>query len=134
MNNTHAGKPPQPADDPTPQGFTHRLLELRKQRQLSPTELGDRVGLHYTHISRYERGISRPSADTLTRLADVLGVSTDYLMADAPDAVARARVADRESLRQFQEVEQLAEEDKLLVKKFLDAFLTKKHLQELAAR
>lgn len=134
MRYTRAGKHPNTDDDPTPQGFAHRLVDLRKQRQLSQTALGEQVGLHYTHISRYERGISRPSADTLTRLAEVLGVSTDYLMAGAPDAQARARVADRELLRQFQEVEQLAEEDKVLVKKFLGAFLTKKHLEELVAR
>jgi len=35
-------------------------------------------------------------------------------------------------LRQFQEVEHLPEEDKTVVKKLLDAFLTKKHLQSLA--
>lgn len=39
---------------------------------------------------------------------------------------------DRELLRQFQEAEHLPEEDKTVVKKLLDAFLTKKHLQSLA--
>ncbi len=44
----------------------------------------------------------------------------------------KARFADRELLQQFQEVEQLPDEDKNVVKKLLDAFLTKKHLQALA--
>ena len=44
----------------------------------------------------------------------------------------RVQVADRELLRQFQEVVQLPDEDKNVVKKLLDAFLTKKHLQALA--
>jgi len=35
-------------------------------------------------------------------------------------------------LRQFQEVEHLPEEDKAVVKKLLDAFLTKKQLQSPA--
>ena len=35
-------------------------------------------------------------------------------------------------LKQFQEVEQLPDDDKNVVKKLLDAFLTKKHLQALA--
>lgn len=38
----------------------------------------------------------------------------------------------RELLKQFQEVERLPDEDKNVVKKLLDAFLTKKQLQELA--
>jgi len=40
---------------------------------------------------------------------------------------------DRELLRQFQEVETLPDDDKAVVKKLLDAFLTKKQIQKLAA-
>ena len=61
-----------------------------------------------------------------------LGVSSDYLLDGATDEAAKARFADRELLQQFQEVEQLPDEDKNVVKKLLDAFLTKKHLQALA--
>ena len=99
---------------------------------LEVTELGQLAGLHYTHIGRFERGASRPSGDTLMRLAEALGVTSDYLLEGATDAAAKAKFEDRELLKQFQEVEQLPEEDKNVVKKLLDAFLTKKHLQALA--
>src|SRR5690606_23275210 len=56
-------------------GFAERLKSLRKQRNLSQTELGQLVDVHYTHIGRDERGSSRPAADTLNRLAQALGVS-----------------------------------------------------------
>ena len=112
-------------------GFAQRLRELRKQKDLSQTELGQLAGLHYTHIGRFERGTSRPGGDTLLRLADALGVSSDYLLEGAPSAVAKARFEDRELLKQFQEIEQLSEEDKNVIKKLLDAFLTKKQLQAL---
>ena len=59
-------------------------------------------------------------------------MSSDYLLDGATDEAAKARFADRELLQQFQEVEQLPDEDKNVVKKLLDAFLTKKHLQALA--
>jgi transcriptional regulator with XRE-family HTH domain len=115
-------------------GFPERLRALRKQRNLSQTELAKLVGVHYNHIGRYERGESRPSADTLKRLADELNVSSDYLIEGHSEEAAKARFEDRELLRQFQEVEKLDEEDKVVVKKLLDAFLTKKRIQELAAR
>jgi transcriptional regulator with XRE-family HTH domain len=105
---------------------------LRKQKNLSQTEFGQLAGLHYTHIGRFERGASRPSGDTLKRLSDVLGVTSDYLLEGAADEAAKARFEDRELLKQFQEVEHLPDEDKNVVKKLLDAFLTKKHLQALA--
>ena len=117
---------------PAPEGFPGRLRALRKQKDLSQSELGELVDLHYTHIGRYERGTSNPSADALRRLADALGVSTDYLMAGTTEEAAKASFEDRELLRQFQEVEGLPEDDKLVVKKLLDAFLTKKQIQRLA--
>lgn len=129
MSDADARKPAQALD-----GFAQRLRQLRKQRDLSQTELGKLVDLHYTHIGRYERGASRPSADAARRLAEALGVSTDYLMEGATEEAARARFEDRELLRQFQEVEGLPDEDKVVVKKLLDAFLTKKHVQKLVAQ
>ena len=115
-------------------GFAQRLRELRKQKDLSQADLGKLVGLHYTHVGRYERGVSRPSADTLHRMADALGVTGDYLMEGTTGEVARARIEDRELVRMFQEVERLTEEDRVVVKKLLDAFLMKKHIHALAAR
>jgi transcriptional regulator with XRE-family HTH domain len=60
---------------PPPDGVAERLRELPKQKGLSQSELGERVGVHYTHIGRYERGVSQPPADPLKRLADAVGVS-----------------------------------------------------------
>jgi DNA-binding transcriptional regulator YiaG len=48
-------------------GFPERLLQLRKQKNLSKTELGRQGNVHYSHVGMYERGISRPSADTLKK-------------------------------------------------------------------
>jgi transcriptional regulator with XRE-family HTH domain len=119
-------------ENQTEAGFAARLLSLRKQKNLSQTELGKIVDVHYSHIGRYERGISRPAADTLKRMADALGVSSDYLIEGTTADAAKAKFEDRELLLQFQEVEKLEEEDKQVVKKLIDAFLTKKHIQELA--
>lgn len=79
-------------------------------------------------ISGCERGLSRPTADTLKRLTDALGVSGDYLLEGATDEAAKARFED------FQEVQQLPERDKEILKELLDAFLTKPQIQSLAAR
>jgi transcriptional regulator with XRE-family HTH domain len=114
-----------------PDSFPERLRTLRKQKDLSQTELGQLAALHYTHIGRFERGASRPGSDTLKRLADALGVSGDYLLEGAAEEAAKARFEDRELLKQFQEVERLPAEDKHVVKTLLDAFLTKKQLQTL---
>ena len=76
----------------------------------------------------------KPSAETLKRLANALGVTGDFLMEGAADEAAKARFEDRELLQQFQEVQKLPEDEKLLVKKFLNAFLFQRRVHEMAAR
>jgi len=112
--------------------FPSRLKKLRKEKELSQTELGQLTDLHYTHIGRYERGSSFPSAESLKRLADSLGVSADYLLHGNTKDAAKANFKDRELLLMFQEIETLPEEDKDFIKKVVDALLTKKKLQDLA--
>jgi transcriptional regulator with XRE-family HTH domain len=114
-------------------GFALRLRELRRQKNLSQAELADRVGVHSTHVSRYERGVSRPAFDTLQRIAGILGVTTDYLLEGNADESAKARFEDRKLLQRFQEAQSLPDRDKELVCEFLDAFLTRRQLQQLAA-
>jgi transcriptional regulator with XRE-family HTH domain len=109
-----------------------RIKEQRTQKKLTQTELAKLVGLTYIQIGRYETGKSNPSADVLNRLAQALDTTTDFLMKGTEDEVVAAQLSDKELLKQFRQVEQLNAEDKNLVKVFIDAFLTKRQLQQLA--
>ncbi|TWP31535.1 XRE family transcriptional regulator [Apibacter muscae] len=108
-----------------------RIKDLRGKNNLTQSELAQRVGLTYIQIGRYEKGKSSPSADVLQKLADALNTSTDFLMNGSSEMVD-AQLADKELLKQFKEVEAMNEQDKHLVKTFLDAFITKKKIQKLA--
>jgi transcriptional regulator with XRE-family HTH domain len=114
-------------------GFAKRLRQLRQQRGFLQAELAEKVGLHQNQIGRYERGSSRPSGEALKRLADVLGVSTDYLIDGSTEDAAKADFEDRELLRMFKEVERFGDQDKEVVKALIDAFIKKQRLLALAA-
>ena len=43
-------------------------------------ELGDRLGVKPPAIYKWERGLGLPQMETAIRMADVFGVSLDYLM------------------------------------------------------
>jgi transcriptional regulator with XRE-family HTH domain len=110
-----------------------RIKELRTQKRLKQTELGAIVGLTYVQIGRYELGKAEPSSNMLSKLAKALDTTADYLVNDGEnDAAVTAQLTDRELLKQFKEVELFSPEDKHLVKTFIDAFITKRHIQELA--
>lgn len=112
--------------------FGERLKELRSKNKFTQSELAKLAGLHYTQIGRYEKGKTMPSSDILKKLADVLSVSIDYLIEGSIEETAKSYIHDRDLLKQFKEIESLEEKEKEVVKIFLDAFLTKKHIQELA--
>ena len=113
-------------------GIGERIKELRVLKKLTQTELSQMVGLTYIQIGRYETQKSNPSSDVLQKLASVLNTTSDYLMNGSHDEVVATQLADKELLNQFKAVEQLNNDDKHLIKTFIDAFLTKREVQKLA--
>lgn len=97
--------------------FARRLAELRKTRGLTQTELGRRIGLPYTYISRLERGRIGPSIAFLERLATGSEVEVYQFFVDAntrPQApkFLRTRVQEVSLLQVFRT---LAREDRSLI-------------------
>lgn len=62
-----------------------RLIERRKKRNLTQEQLAKKVKTTKGTISNYENGHSTPPHETLVAIADVLGVSTDYLLGRTDD-------------------------------------------------
>lgn len=60
--------------------FSTVLRKLRKQDDLTQTELGKALGLSYSTISMYERGEREPDFETFELIADYFNVDIDYLM------------------------------------------------------
>ena len=71
-----------------------------KKKRLSQQQLADWLGLTRSSISNYENNTQTPPADTLVRLADIYGVSVDYLLGVKND---RKRVLVIEGLTPSQE-------------------------------
>jgi transcriptional regulator with XRE-family HTH domain len=109
-----------------------RIKELRKSTKQTQAQLAEKVGVSYIQIGRYETQKSSPSADVLQKLADALETTTDFLMQGSSDDRAASQLTDKELLEQFRQVEKLDKDDKHLIKTFIDAFLTKRQIQQLA--
>ncbi len=111
--------------------ISERIKKLRIENNLTQSDLAEKVGLTYVQIGRYEKGKSSPSSDILQKLAVALNTSSDFLMNGHTEQV-EAQLTDRELIQQFKEVENMNNDDKHLIKTFIDAFITKKKVQQLA--
>jgi DNA-binding XRE family transcriptional regulator len=57
-----------------------RLRELRLAAGLTQAELARRTGIHRPNIARVEAGRHTPSLETLSRIANAIGVSTTHVL------------------------------------------------------
>jgi transcriptional regulator with XRE-family HTH domain len=60
--------------------FIRRLVELMEEKDMSQLELSKRVGTTNVTISRYIGGERKPRIDIIEKIAEVFGVSVDYLL------------------------------------------------------
>lgn len=60
--------------------FSQRLKKLRTDKHLTQAQVAQRVGVTASMVSSYETDIRLPSYDVMIRLADLFGVTVDYLL------------------------------------------------------
>lgn len=56
------------------------IADLRKKQGLTQQELGDKVGVGFRAVSKWERGITLPDITIINELSKILGISSDELL------------------------------------------------------
>ena len=110
-----------------------KMVELRKKKSLSQTDLAQKVGLSYAQIGRYETKGAQPPAEALKKIADASDTTVDYLIYGDTEEKAKASLKDSELLQQFKALEQLDDNDKNTIKNIIDAFVKRSKLNQIAA-
>ena len=85
------------------------------------------VLIHVSQLRRYEGGSSSPTLDVLRKLAIALSVSSDTLVFDAE------RDSDEELRLQLEATQRLTDQDRELVKRFINGLLLSHEAKRLAA-
>lgn len=103
-----------------PMNFPARLIQLRKERNLTQQALSDAVGVHVNQIKRYEAGTGQPTLETLVSLAKSLHVSLDELVFDENER------GPSDDLRlQFEAVSHMPDEERRIIKALLEGMIFK---------
>lgn len=111
---------------PDDKAFGKRLQEIRKRRGLSQVEVAQKLGIHQSLISQYERGYLRLHGALLVRLAQVLKTTPDTILAVKEDAQnGDGHTLDRRFVRRLQKLGKLSAHQKKILLGTIDAFLSK---------
>ena len=57
-----------------------KIREQRKNKNYTLEQLAEKLGVSTTFIGQIERAKGKPSLETVVKIANVLGVSVDYLI------------------------------------------------------
>jgi transcriptional regulator with XRE-family HTH domain len=79
-----------------------RITALRKQKEMSQTDLAKAASVSREIIGRYERGEAMPSIEVAKKIADAFAVSLDYLVGEGINASF-----DKKSLTRLEDIEKL---------------------------
>lgn len=60
--------------------FNKRLREMRMKRGFTQQNMADKINVALRSYQCYETGTRNPSFDLLIKIADILNISTDYLL------------------------------------------------------
>ena len=71
--------------------FALRLRQLRKDKHLTQAQVASRIGVTPSMVSSYETDIRLPSYDGKMRIADVFGVTVDYLLSNDSNSKEKDR-------------------------------------------
>lgn len=111
--------------------FSENLKQLRTDKKLSQADLAEKIGVHVTHLSRYERGLSSPSLEVIQKIAEVLEVSIDTLVFGQKNI--EESINDTELATLFKKAQHLTQKEKQTVKDLINAFVFQKNIQKQLA-
>lgn len=65
----------------------NQIALLRKSKGLTQSELGERLGISFQAVSKWERGVTLPDTAILVDLAQILETSVDYILTGGSQTV-----------------------------------------------
>ena len=75
-----------------------KIQTLRAERKISQIRFAEMIDKSPTFVSRMERGLKRPSLETLVTIARILEVTLDSLLSENTDSLPSEKQDDQESV------------------------------------
>jgi len=101
----------------------NKIVQLRKEKNLTREDLGKQIGTSAAIIGRYERAEIIPSVEVAAKIAEALEVTLDYLVGNSS-----AIIKDKKMMYRLELLENIGQEDRNVILKVVDSFLKEAQL------
>jgi len=106
------------------------IKALRSEKGLTQLQIADLIHMHRSNYSKVEKGERDLSLESVNKIAKYFGMTIDQLVnfdGNMPDEVT---IEDKSLMEQVKLIAQLEDEEKSMVFKMIDTFLTKKKFKD----
>lgn len=106
------------------------IKRLREQKRISRQEIVNLIGMHRSNYSKIESSQRELSIAADAKVAGYIGVTIDELVHLRDELPEDVKVEDKTDLEQLKLIQELDPEEKNMVFKMIDTFLTKKKFKD----
>ena len=108
----------------------HTIKKIREERGLTQQQIADLVHMHRSNYSRVEAGERDLSIDSINIIARFFTMTIDQLVNFDGAMPEEVTIEDKSLLEQVKLIQELEPDEKSMVFKMIDTFLTKKKFKD----
>ena len=94
------------------------IKKVRLNAHETQEEFAEKIGISFNYVGMIERGLRVPKLETFIKIANVLGVTPDYLLADYITAKE-----DKQNAELNERIERLSESDRKHILEVIDLLI-----------
>lgn len=106
------------------------IRRLREDRNIKQSEIADLVGMHRSNYSKIENGQREISIAAVDKIAKFFNVTIDELVHMNEDIPKEVILEDKTTNEQVKLIQELDQEEKNMIFKMIETFLTKKKFKD----
>lgn len=103
---------------------------LREERGLTQQQIAELIHMHRSNYSKVEKGERDLSLDSVNTIAKYFGLTIDQLVNFDGNMPNEVTIEDKSLMEQVKLIAELEEEEKNMIFKMIDTFLTKKKFKD----
>mgnify|MGYP002347303846 FL=1 len=111
-------------------GLGQNIKKIREDKNLTQQQIAELIHMHRSNYSKIETGQREISVDALNKIAKYFGMTIDQIVNFDGAIPQKITVEDKTLMEQVKMIQELEPEEKNMVFKMVDTFLTKKKFKD----